>query len=429
MTQQPDRKKAPKASDIEHIHFIQPEVNHLKNNIPVYQITGGTQDVLMVRLMFEAGIWFQPSLLIAYLTNKLLSEGTKSYTADEIAEKFDFYGADLELEVGQDLAYISLYCLSKDVDKLLPMLEEIVKMPVYPEHEFNIFLQNAKQKMSVNLQKVKYIARRNFGELLYGNTHPYGQKVDITEYDRVSRDQLKAFHQQQYISQNCTIILAGNYNADLLPMMNNYFGGSDWQGSNRIVSLSHPLETATSRINYEERSGALQSALMIGKVLFNKKHADYPALQVLNTVLGGYFGSRLMSNIREDKGFTYGISSYVVSYHQSGMFYIISEVGSENTSSALDEIYKELRLLKDKLIPKSELELVKNYMLGSLLRSMDGPFSVGERFRAVMEFGLDMSYYDAYVNTIKTITPKQLQSLAHTYFEEDTLLELVVGKK
>ena len=241
-------------------------LKQVANNIPVYTINGGTQDVLMVRLIFKAGIWYQPAILISYMANKLLAEGTKSYTADQLAERIDYYGAEIELEVGQDLSYVTLYCLSKDANTLLPIFEEIVKYPTFPQHELDIFIQNAKQKHAVNQQKVKHVARVNFGELLFGVNHPYGKKVIETDYDSVTAADLQAFHKQYFVASNCTVILAGRVSDELIGTVDSYFGGDDWSGATP-VSKSFEITSSAVKQNYMERADAVQSALLIGKCL------------------------------------------------------------------------------------------------------------------------------------------------------------------
>ena len=166
----------------------------------------------------------------------------------------------------------------------------------------------------------------------------------------------------------------------------------------------------------------------MGKILFNKTHPDFMGLTVLNTVFGGYFGSRLMMNIREDKGFTYGIGSGLVSLHNSGFFFITSEVGADVSKDAINEIYKELRKLTEEKIPEDELNLVRNYMLGSFMRSIDGPFALAEKYKSVLEYNLDFDYYLKFIETIKNITSNDLLNLAQKYFTEDSMIELLVGK-
>jgi predicted Zn-dependent peptidase len=177
-----------------------------------------------------------------------------------------------------------------------------------------------------------------------------------------------------------------------------------------------------------EKDKVYQSAIRIGKILFNKHHPDFLAMQILNTILGGYFGSRLMKNIRENKGYTYGIGSMIVSLHHSGYFVIASEVGKDVCRAALKEIYKEMKILRETTIPEDELTVVKHYLMGEVIRMFDGPFALAESLKAIVEYGLDYDYYDKTIETIKHTTARQLLDLANQYFAPGTFTEIVAGK-
>jgi predicted Zn-dependent peptidase len=223
-------------------------------------------------------------------------------------------------------------------------------------------------------------------------------------------------------------MVSGKVTDNTLQLIEKHFGCIPPAAQIDAGSIHHKPLTQTGKFLIEKQD-ALQSAIRIGKMLFNKSHSDYIGMLVLNTVFGGYFGSRLMSNIREDKGYTYGIGSAVVSFLHAGYFTISSEVGTEVTQSAIKEIYYELERIQSELISNSELTRVRNYMLGAFLRSIDGPFALADRFKAIYFYGLDYEYYDRYIETIKTITPAELRNLANKYLRKDEMIELVVGKK
>ena len=156
---------------------------------------------------------------------------------------------------------------------------------------------------------------------------------------------------------------------------------------------------------------------------------EFFKLQILNTVFGGYFGSRLMSNIREDKGYTYGIGSAITSMEDAMFFFLSTEVGADVTNEALKEVYFELDRLRDELVSEEELVMVKNYMLGSMLKSSDGPFSMADKYKAVYFKGEDLSFYDRYISMVNNVTSEELLEVAKKYFDPEEMLEVVVGKK
>ena len=292
-----------------------------------------------------------------------------------------------------------------------------------------LYITNKKQNHFINSQKGDVLVRRKFSQLLYGEKHPYGLTVVDNDFDRINISEIKHFFSQYYTSNNCTIIASGNLPDSITETLNSFFGKKKWGQTNDIIlPKSHSIETTKQQKHFIYKEDAIQSAIRVGRVLFNKTHPDYFKFQVLNAILGGYFGSRLMANIREDKGFTYGIGSGVVNLVNTGSFYISTEVGNNVTNQTLKEIYKEIKILREKLVSVDELETVRNYILGQFLRSVDGPFALADKFKAIWEYNLDYSYFDLYFNAIKTVTPNDIIDLANKYLQEKDLLECVVGK-
>ncbi|MDP4266988.1 MAG: insulinase family protein, partial [Bacteroidota bacterium] len=236
------------------------------------------------------------------------------------------------------------------------------------------------------------------------------------------------FYRKKYLNSYYKIIVSGRVPNNCIKLLNNYFGYESTVRKNLNVVTSGKFKVPKSHKNFIQRDNALQSAIRIGCKVENITHKDFIPLKILNTVLGGYFGSRLMTNLREDKGYTYGIGSRVISFYDTGLFFITSEVDANATKDALVQIYKEIKTIREKLIDKEELELVKNFMLGTLLRAADGPFAQSSMLKNVIEYNLDLSYYTKYTEEIKSITSETLRDIANKYLEESKLVELVVGK-
>jgi predicted Zn-dependent peptidase len=423
-----DRTQAPPFKTLSGIEVLKASKSQLKNGIELYTINAGSQEIIRLELIFKAGMYYQPSSLIASCTNSLLEMGTASYSANQLSEGIDFYGSFIELGVGQDYAAVTVFSLNKYLKQTLKFVEEIVKCPAFLEEEFKILINNKKQKYQINSQKVSVLGRRKFAQMLFGANHPYGIDVEEKDFDRINGIEIRNFYSKYYHSKNCTMVASGHLPADINETLNEFFGNSDW-GNVQVVSKDYiPLQTDNSR-QFTEKKDAIQSAIRIGRPLFNKTHPDYFHFQVMNTILGGYFGSRLMANIREDKGYTYGIGSGLMSLVHAGYFYISTEVGADVTQKAIDEIYKEIKIMREELVPAQELETVRNYILGQFLRSVDGPFALADKFKAVWEFGLDYDYFGKYFKAVKSMTPEQVQEMAAKYLQEKDLLECVVGKK
>lgn len=421
------RKIAPPSVLVEFNSALDSRMLSLSNGILVNLVSCGTQEVMRIELGFKAGSWYQPAKSVATATNMLIPNGTSKHTADQIAEYFEFYGSHVETNTEKDHAYITLYTLNKYYKNTLPMLAEVLMDAIFPDEEVVIYRKTKKQALSVNLQKVKYLARINFNEQIFGKGHPYGMRLHFEDIDRLEAELLREFHRKFYRSENCFIFVSGLLPPGFEKEMEFYFGQLP---GNREPSPSPPaysIESSLEQKQFVSLPNNTQSALRIGKATINRTHPDYQGLSVLNTMLGGYFGSRLMKNLREDKGFTYGISSALLSLQQSGMLVIASEVGASKRERAVKEIYKEIRKLKQEPVPDEELDLVRNYMLGALMRGLDGPFAVAERLRGAYEYGQGKDYFYAYAQTIRLITSSRLLELANQYLDEKSLFETVAG--
>ncbi len=249
----------------------------------------------------------------------------------------------------------------------------------------------------------------------------------MEDYQNIDHKILNQYFEERYREAEFTIIVSGKMPDNILKKLNQYFGKHHINKRSEAAQTTS-IEPATQLSHFIEKEGTLQSAIRLGKPMFNKLHPDYLKFKVLNTILGGYFGSRLMTNIREDKGYTYGIGSGIASLKHGGMFYIASETGTEVTQKALDEIFIEIEKLRSSLVPEEELKLVKNYMAGNFLRSADGPFALAELFKGVHTHNLSMDYYSEYLKTIKNITTEEIHDLAVNYLQPESIIRLVVGK-
>jgi predicted Zn-dependent peptidase len=422
-----NRKKAPEFHQVENIKFLEASSSQLDNKIQVNSLIGGTQEIVKIDFIFKAGYWQQKRPLIAKAANTLIKEGSKKYSSFEIADGIDQYGAFLQSDVSFDTASVTLYTMTKHIDKVLPYFKEVICNPRFSEKEFSIYINNALEKFKVHLEKVSFVARKEFMRAIFGEHNPYGKSTSEADYKNLSLKEVKQFYYDFYNLNNCEIIVSGNATKSVLNSINSFFGNEDTSSINALdqQNLFSPTKKENS---FLEKENSLQSAIRIGRKMPNKLHEDYFGLQILNTVIGGYFGSRLMKNIREDKGYTYGIGSGIISTQHEGYFFISTEVGSDVTNDALTEIYKEIQILRTNEIPVEELELVKNYLLGQILKSCDGPFNMASLFMNVHFYGLDYDFYNDYIKTIKEITPKTLLALGVKYLKKSDLIEIVVGK-
>jgi predicted Zn-dependent peptidase len=420
-----DRKLSPKFKSIEEINVIQAQEQLLSNGIVVGYINAGTEKVIKLEVVMNAGLTQAAHPVVAFAAADLLDKGTASMSANQIATAFDTLGAYINTEVSYDKTSLSVFCLSRNVGKVLELLLMVLLEASFPKKELDNYINNQKQKMKVNLERVSYLAKKRFPELIFGKDHPYAKTVELVDYDSLDLDGIVAFYQNKLLSKGMRIQASGDVNEEVLNQIAKAFEPIQLMESEAVV-FGDQLKVIAKKQTIE-KPNAVQSAIRIGKEMFNRTHPDYVKMQLVSTILGGYFGSRLMANIREDKGYTYGIGSAIVPLKNTGYFFLTTEVGNEVKDAALIEIYKEIKLLQDELITDQELKLVKNYVLGSFLKSVDGPFAQMDKYQLVKDSELDYSYFQNYIQTVKALTKEEVKALATKYLQIDSLSELVVG--
>ena len=404
-----------------------PENIKLKNGIPVHILQSGPQEVTRLDFIFEAGLWYESRPLQAALANAMLQEGSTQYSGAQIAEVFDFRGAYIQLSVDHHFATISLISLNKHLSYLLPVAEDLIKHSVFAQHEFETLISRRKQRFLLENEKVKVRCQKKFSQVLFGSDHPYSQTVQATDFDVICRDDLHDFYSSHYTSGNCSIMAVGKLEDNLTDLLEQYFGGDDWQGK-KPEPKSFSVQPSIDKIHQVQKKDAVQSAIRMGRLMVKKDHSDYLGLQVLFTILGGYFSSRLMANIREEKGYTYGIGASMISFCELGYLVIATETDKSYVQDTISEVFFELKRLREELIPEDELDRVRQYLLGEFIRDFDGPFAQAQSFRSVADFGLDHHFHEQYYQTINTIDAKKLQLLAQQYLNETDFYTVVAGE-
>jgi zinc protease len=405
-----------------------PEVKsiNLNNGVPVYLIDAGTEDIMRLEIAFRAGQVTEHIPLLSSTTNMMLSEGSEKYSSEELNRLLDYYGTFLNHSSEKDLSGVVIFFLSKYIDKVLDLSSELLFKPVFPEAELNALMKKRLRWFIVNREKVSNQATDQFFESAFGKFHPYGRKLNENDFEIMNPAIIREFHSRYYTSDNMTVIISGKIHPNILKLLNKYFG--------EINTSKKPKEDFRTPVKGEEvkevhidKQGAVQTAIRIGSATINKRHPDYPGLKILNTILGGYFGSRLMKNIREEKGYTYGITSSVSSLDLSGYKGISTEVSPKHCRETIDEILNEIKVLQNVPLNNREMDVIRNYMSGEMVRMFDGPFAIAESFRSVWEFGLDNNYYHNLSEKILKIEPDEIIELARTYYKIDELYQVTVG--
>ncbi|HRH61583.1 MAG TPA: pitrilysin family protein, partial [Chitinophagaceae bacterium] len=297
---------------------------------------------------------------------------------------------------------------------------------IFPEQELTTYKQNQKQKLQVNLKKCDFVAGRLIDEYLYGFHHPYGRYTSTLDYDALQRDELLNFYQRFYTHGKCILFVAGKLPADLEQQLNKHFGSLPFN-KQALPGIQYTASPATEKkYSIINDANGVQAAIRMAIPFFNRHHPDFPKVQVLNNIFGGYFGSRLMSNIREDKGYTYGIHSYLQNHIHQSAWLISTEAGRDVCEATINEVHSEMKILREEIVPEEELNLVRNYMMGSVLGGLDGPFQIISRWKNYVLNNLTEDFFYNSIAIIKNISAEELRELAKKYLREEDFYELTV---
>ena len=396
----------------------------LKNGIDLYMLPSDDFEVLRISFVFRAGSAAQQVPFSASAAANLLAEGSRGMTGAEIAEQLDYYGSWYDVNLDRDYAYINFATLSKFFDRTLAVAEQILLDPTFPEEELRSYCAKRRQRLAIERTKVDVQAREAFAKALFGARHPYGISSDEAEYDRLTRDAVVAFHTAHYTAENCVVVCSGR------------IGAHERQA---IASLAERIpqraaaapavspEPQTTHAVFVEHPGAVQSSLRIGRLLFPRQHPDFVGMQVVATALGGYFGSRLMQNLREEHGYTYGAVAAMVNFERAGYFAVATQVGTDVTREALREIFHEIERLGEEPMSEEELCLVRNMMIGEMMRVLDGPFGIADVTIENILCGTDNTTIGENIRRIRRITPEEVRQLARRYLCREELVTVVAG--
>jgi len=419
-----DRSKAPGAFPIEKIKFPSASKYSLKNGIVVNSVNLGEQPVFKFELSTKAGGVHSDIAGLASLTAQLMKRGTSQHDALHIHQSFDFYGAFWDIQATLDQATFTVYGLVKHFGALMPYVAEMIKMCIFPEQEFQKELDIEIQKNKLNWEKTAYSASQIMRNKLFGDD-PYGRAATPESLALLNVSDLKRLYEKTWSSQIPSIFLSGKISNKEIKILDATFGELTF---NTKVPLTVPspvfMEPSSTK---EIREDALQSSIRLGIKSITRKNEDYFKFSVLNTLLGGFFGSRLQKNIREEKGFTYGISSSLITMYRSGYWAVGTDVKNENVAETISEVKKEMQILRDELVSEDELSLVKNYLMGSFTGELTQAFDIAEKVKIIELEGLDADYYDQFQDQIFSCTPNELRDLANKYLDPSKLTEVVVG--
>lgn len=420
-----NRKIPPPVTKIRHINVAPIETIHLDNGVPVVIINAGTEDIVKIEIVHPAGKSGEDKKLASRATASLMKEGCGSMNAETFADKFDFYGAGLKTSANMDFLYTSVYTLGKHVEKLVEPLATMYREPWFDEKELKIFSGIQVEKLKEELAKNEVLSYRLVTEAVFGTQHAYGYNSMPEDYFALQRQDLQNHFSSRIGTDNMTVFLSGKITDEVVKKVNEMFG------SYHKSTVSKPYEACLvqpfhQRI-FHDAPGEMQSSVKVGRRLFDRKHPDQSAFFILNTVLGGYFGSRLMNVLREEKGLTYDVSSQMDQMLYDGCFYIGLELSSDHVEEAIRIMYDEMNTLCQTKIPGKELDMVKNYLAGNFLHMVDGPLQLSVVAKTLALIGLPFSELQHWIQNLMDTSAEDVLLCAQKYLGKEDMVEVVVG--
>lgn len=400
------------------------EAHVLTNGLTCYHINRGTQDVVRVEFVCWGGRPFERHPLVARATAALLKEGSRQRNSSAIAEHFDYYGAGLSVPFQMDTGNLAMFALARQLPNVLPVFLEILCEPRYDAAELQSYQRRKKQSLREDLGKAEVVAYRQITECFYGSNHPYGYNSSESAFDDLQVEWLKEHHQRCFHAGNAFVLISGRFDEKTASYLHEQLS----QIPTGIVAQAsawalHEVSPQTMRLPHEPGG---QAAIRMGRRLFDRVHEDANGMYVLTQLLGGYFGSRLMENIREDKGYTYNISAAYDTLRFDGTLQIDTEVSTEHLEPTLTEIHREIRRLQEEPVGEEELQMLRSYLMGSFLTMVDGPFNWAETVRTLKAENHDIDALQGLIDTVREIQPEELQRLAQKYFQAEDLWTVIV---
>jgi len=420
-----NRKKGPVIHPVQKLNIPHIDQYRLPNGLKVCEINLGSQEIVKIELVHTAGRTCEDQHLLSRATSSLLKDGCGNLTSAEVAEKIDFYGSSIKTASNMDFSFTSIHTLNKHFDRIMPLLHDMYSAPTFPEDEIEKFKSLNIQKLKEELTKNEVITYRQITEEIFGIDHAYGYNSRETDYLGIDRDKILQHYNDYYGTDNCYLFVSGHVTDSIRKSIESHFGQTTKISKKKSYQPSTTiLERKEILINSKNEH---QSAIKTGRKLFDKNHSDNAEVFVLNTLFGGYFGSRLMTNIREEKGLTYDIYSSVDQMLYDGCFYISTEAAPEYVAPILKEVYYEMEVLKQEKPSIEELQMVKNYLMGNFMNMLDGPMNVASFAKSMILTGKNPEEFHEFAEAIIEIQPETIMEAARKYFNKEDMIEIVVS--
>lgn len=422
-----DRTIAPPSGAFRPPHLPAYSRHQLSNGLEVYLLPFGQDEVLQLEWISRAGNAFLQQAGLANYSLANLQEGTDKRSAKQIAQELDQYGAWIGHDVGDEVVSLQLSMLSKQFAQIVPLFRDLLCEPSFPEENFVQMKARAQQNLLTASQKTSFQARRRFGHLLYGQGHPYGRHLGVPELEALSLVDIRTYHQHYLVPANTVLAICGRFETEaILSVLEEQLGTIP--SGNAPLLTDYAEQAPQNQLTTEliERKGP-QSTIRMGHLSLSRHDDDYVGMRVLMSLLGGFFGSRLMKKIREEKGYTYGVYAALSGRPRYGQIVIQTDVANTYVEETRQLILDEMKRLQDHAPEEEELRLVKNYMLGQSLNQRETAFQLGGILRYHIASGIDFTEMEQRFLQIEALTPAKIRDLAQKWLRPEQMLSIICG--
>jgi len=426
MPQTLDRTQAPALQPVRPRPFPAVRQATLPGGLPIYLIASGNQPVLELQWVFYGGSAHEAQPGQASMAAKMLSEGTRHHTGVAFAQKLDDHGASFSAQSGYEMTTLGFSSLSRTLGHTLPLLAEAALQPAFAERDYALLQRRTLQSLSIEEKKTTYQAHRAFMQRLYGPGHPYGQSLSAPDLERLTVDATQAFHGQHLRPEGSFIVAAGRFDEDLLfRFFESLLAGAAPAQPAPTRSLLPPQPTPG--LHLVTMPDNLQSTVELGHPATPRNHPDFHQIRLAVMILGGYFGSRLMQNIREDKGYTYGIGGGWNALRRAGHLGIRTDVANEFVADTLHQVHLEMERICTDLVDDEELIRAKNYLLGRILAGQETPYQLAETLKTLLVNDLPVSDIATGIEVINHTTPQDILRICQQYLHPADMVQVVAG--
>lgn len=423
-----DRSIPPPVSDFSAFRLDIPDPITLSNGMKLWVIGNGEEEINKLHIYMTGGAFQESKPMQATTCSLAVFNGNKNHNYNQIAEAFDFFGSWRTAQVYDNCTCFSMSSLNENFEKILPFFTYCLRFPTFPNAEFNLIKQLLAVNCSTIRERVKYLANVEMMRLYYGANHPLATDPTPDDIESLTQEDIKSFFKANYKAQNCNVLLAGLITDREINTLDKAL--SSWTSTGAPTPIMRPEAKPSSEMfKIVNKEGAVQSAIIMTIKAIPRRHPDYFKLRILVTALGGYFGSRLMTNIREEKGYTYGISASLSGRDFDGYIVISTECDILFTWKVIDEVKHEMNKLIQTPLCDDELRTVKQYMLSDLAKTLDTPFNIASYIGNMFCYGTYPSYLNEHVQEIINVTSKELNDIAKQYFDITNLRIVIASDK